>query len=107
MADSSVRREIEEVWPSLSFYYHLSFSELIQMPRWARRIYAEALGGLLAETELMFARASAYPHMKKGAASKYVSELRKLIKRRQRTGERPSVQELAEMGIRVIEKGGG
>jgi hypothetical protein len=101
---SPVRREVEEVWPALSFYYpSLGFHELLRMPRWIRRAYIERLDELLAERELMAARAAVFPHLKPADARKYVDALRRRM-RAPETDQRARlpVGMLRGMGIDVV-----
>lgn len=83
---SALRREISDVFPALSFYYGLSFTELANMPRWAIRVYVNALDRLLAESESTLARAAAYPNLKKSGQQDYIQGLRR--RQRQRSDRR-------------------
>jgi hypothetical protein len=97
-----IRREVEEVWPALSFYYGLGFIELLRMPRWVRRAYTQQLDQLLAERELMTARAAAFPHLKPSDAREYVNDLRRRVRAPETSGSRPSAGALKGMGITVV-----
>jgi len=53
------------VFPTLTFWYGLSFEELMRMPNWALHLYAKALPGLIAEYQSMLVLGGAYPWMRK------------------------------------------
>lgn len=61
--------ELRDLFPQLTRFYGLSFFELMAMPRWAIRIYAEALDVLSARERLDAIEASAFPHMSESDAS--------------------------------------
>lgn len=69
-------REAVESFPILTFWFGLGFEELCRLPNWVLAMYVEQLPQLLATTEVMMARTSAFPHMKKSAQQQMLSELR-------------------------------
>ncbi len=50
-------KEDLELLPDLSFWYGLSFIELVNLPNWVLRMYAQALSRLKAELEIVHNRA--------------------------------------------------
>ena len=65
-----------EVLADMSFWYHLSFTELVTMPRWALNIYVEALPRLVASLQGMMITAGAFPYLTRGGQSSVLAELR-------------------------------
>ena len=78
-------KEDLELLPDLSFWYGLSFIELVNLPNWVLRMYAQALSRLKAELEIVHNRAASFAHMKKSAQREIMSELN----RRVREGREP------------------
>lgn len=76
-----LRRELLELFPALSYFYGLGFLEMLRMPRWALRAYANALDRLQAEEELASVRATAYPHLKRTGQRSYMGQLRRRMQR--------------------------
>jgi hypothetical protein len=68
-------------YPRLSRFYGLSFFELVSMPRWAFRLYYEAMPRLSAEEQLMAIQAAAAPHTSKQDQSKIFRALRRMVRR--------------------------
>jgi hypothetical protein len=60
-----VPHEDIKVFPTLTFWYGMSYQELMRMPNWALWLYAEALPGLLSEYQSMHLLAASYPYMRK------------------------------------------
>lgn len=67
MARRDLPHEDIAVFPTLTFWYGLSFNELMAMPNWALRLYAESLGDLIAEYQGLLLTAAAFPWMKPAA----------------------------------------
>lgn len=54
-----------EHFPELSFWYPaLSFDVLVNMPRWAIKMYVDKLPSLVAQREILDIQASVFPHAK-------------------------------------------
>lgn len=78
-------KEDLELFPDLSFWYGLSFFELVRTPNWVLRLYAQALSRLKADYEIVHNRAASFAHMKKSAQREVMSNLN----RRVREGQEP------------------
>jgi len=79
-SSSDLRAEATNLWPALSYHYGLSFEDITRMPRWARRLYAEALPRLRAEDLQLSIEAASYPHMKPAAQRKIQRSLERALK---------------------------
>jgi len=73
-------KEDLELLPDLSFWYGLSFVELVNTPNWALRLYARALSRLKAELEVLHNRAASFAHMKKNSQREIMSELNRRVR---------------------------
>ncbi len=51
------------LWPALSRFYGLSFTELRKMPRWAVRLYVEEMEVLHAHEQMDALEAMSFPYM--------------------------------------------
>lgn len=78
---ATLREDIER-FPTLTFWYGIGYNELMEMPNWALRLYAEALPGLLAEYQALHLTASAYPYMTKEGQRGVQRRLRQNIRER-------------------------
>lgn len=102
-------------FPTLSFWYGLSYSELDAMPRYAIEAYVEALPRLQAAQEIMLASASMAPHYEDSDRRGYLTRLRFKAQGIESLDEPPPQGEklptgemktrLAGMGIAVHEAG--
>lgn len=81
---STIREDIEQ-FPTLTFWYGLSYSELMEMPNWALRLYAGALPGLLAEYQATHITAASFPYMEKKGQRDVQRRLRRSIRGQQET----------------------
>ena len=99
---------VSTVFPALSFWYGLSFWEMVSMPNLVLKAYVEALPRLQAEMQLLMLGPAMAPHMTKGGRSSFVSRLR-------RQQEPPQVQPrllpreafeatLANIGIGIVKE---
>ena len=61
--ETALKQEARAVWPSLAYYYGIPPSEIKQMPRWERELYADALPALLASTQLRAIEAASFAHL--------------------------------------------
>ena len=80
---ATLREDIEQ-FPTLTFWYGLSYDELMEMPNWVLRLYAEALPGLLAEYQAIHLTAASYPYMTKEGQRGVQRRLRQSIRRQER-----------------------
>lgn len=100
------KREIEEVYPLLSFHYGFSFKDVATMPRWARRIYVKALPRLLATKQIMAIEAASYPYMKDGARRTMMRSLDRKARQSRRVQAPPrKMEDMHEVGIKVVKVG--
>ena len=98
------RQEIEELYPVLTYHYGLSFEDLVHMPKWARRMYINALPKLIAETQLRAVEVVSFPHMKDGARRSMIRRLERKARRTRRTSAPPrKIEDMSEVGIKVIQ----
>jgi hypothetical protein len=59
---SPKRREIESVYPELTWHYGISPNEVIRMPRWLKHVYLDALPRLIAAEQLRAIEAASFPN---------------------------------------------
>ena len=59
--DEVKRREIEQVYPDLTYYYGLKPDEIAEMPRNLKQLYLDAIPRLQAGEQLRRIEASIYP----------------------------------------------
>lgn len=71
-----------EGWPTLTFWYGLSYSELSSMPGWGRALYTLKLPALIANYQLQLVNAICVPHMKPEDAEKYIQDLQSVLPER-------------------------
>lgn len=64
---SPKRREIENLWPDLTWHYGLGFTELCHMPRWAVELYAEELPRLVASQQMRNIESSSFADLDESA----------------------------------------
>lgn len=107
--DADLQRALQtdpeiQYWPRLTRFYGLSFSELLSMERWQRKLYIDQMGTLVAEEQLHRLEAAAYPH------SKHPDRIHKNWVEQIDDGEEPGVDPrsaadmgaLADIGIKVV-----
>lgn len=86
-----IRREDIEAFPVLSFWYGLGYDELMEMPNWVLKLYAEALPGLLAEYQALHLTATSYPYMTKEGQRGVQRRLRQSIRGGVESTRRPKI----------------
>ncbi len=99
---SAKREEIATLYPLLTYHYGLSFQEIADMPRWARRDYLKALPKLIAQNQLRAIEVSAFPNMKDGARKSLVRRLERAARHARPQAIRPrKIEDVAMLGIGV------
>jgi hypothetical protein len=73
------RRNFLPNFPQLSRFYGLSFYELVRMPRWAVRMYVDAMEPLQALEQLQAIDAASSPYMSPGSRRSMISDLERKI----------------------------
>jgi hypothetical protein len=71
-------------WTLMSFWYKLSFDDLVHMPAAIRERYASRLIGYIADYQQMLITASAFPHMTdagRSGVSRSIDQMRGVIER--------------------------
>lgn len=72
---TALRREMEELWPLLTYHYGFTPDEIARMPRVLRRAYERALPRILAQQQMSRIEAAAFPNMKKAAQQNTIRRL--------------------------------
>lgn len=70
---------IRRLWPRLTYHYGITPEVLARTPNAIIRIYAEALGSILAEQQLGAIEAAAYPHLEKGDQKSLTRRLTRMV----------------------------
>lgn len=99
-------REIRELYPLLSWHFHISPLELLVLPGWLKEAYVDALPRLIAQEQLRMIEAAAFPYHEESAQQGIIRNYTKHLPGR---GEAPaprSIEELqflaAASGIAVV-----
>src|SRR6478609_6565734 len=64
-------------YPTLTFWYGLSYVDLAAMPGWLRDLYYEQLPGLIAQRQLLGIEVSSFPYMEDSDRSSAVRKLQR------------------------------
>jgi len=99
--------ELRDLFPELTRFYGLGFSELMAMPRWVLRLYAEAIIPLTAREQLNALDVSVYPHLKQEDATKIFNRNRDAAYGSIVAAEPPALMNPELFGIAVEYVGGG
>lgn len=105
--------EVEHEWTRLTFEYGLTFAEIADMPRWARKLYVRALPRIKAEKQLTAIEASAFPKLNKEAQRSIIRRLERRATEGRMVSQAPkSDAELLNaadqfgFGVTVVDKSG-
>lgn len=92
-------REIEQLYPDLTWHYGIPPHQLAKLPRWLKEVYVEALPRLIAHDQLRAIEASSFPHYEETAQRRIHDRWTKYLPERDEPGMKVKTEsELAALG---------